>query len=422
MSATTVNRRGLLTGAGAAALGLSSLRPAFAVPKTLKIGLVAPQTGELAFFTEHLPFVLAQVKAATGGNLKINGTNHPFEIVLRDSQSNPNRASEVAQDLLLNTRVDIVAAFATPATVNPVADQAEINGTPCVTNDTPIEAYFYGRKGDPKVGFDWTFHYFCTTVNIGRSFIAYWNHLPTNKVVGVLWPNDSDGLAYAQSFPPQLRAAGYKVVDTGRFDVPAGSYNAQISRFKAAGVEIVTGVMAPPEFAAFWNACAQQDFRPKVVTVTKALEFPPAVQPYGARAYRLSPEVWWSPDHPFASSLTGQSSRELAGAYEKASGRQWSMPLGFRHSLFEVVFDTLKRAQNLDDAGSIRDALRDTDLKTITGPVNFHSGPLPNTSETPIVMGQWVKGTTYPLDVHIVDNSTAPTIPTNAAPQPIGYS
>ncbi len=422
MVASNADRRRFLTGAGATVLGLASIRPAFAVPKTIRIGLVTPQTGELAFFTEHLPFILDQMKAVTGGNLRINGTAHPFEIVLRDSQSSPNRASEVAQNLILNEKVDILAAFATPATVNPVADQAEINGKPCLTNDTPIEAYFFGRKGDLKVGFDWTFHYFCTTVNIGRSFIGYWNHMSTNKVVGVLWPNDSDGLAYAQSFPPQLAAAGYTVVDTGRFDVPAGSYNAQISKFKAAGVEIVTGVMAPPEFAAFWNTCAQQDFRPKVVCVTKALEFPPAVQPYGGRAIGLSPEVWWSPDHPFSSSLTGQSSKELAEAYEKASGRQWSMPLGFRHSLFEVLFDALKRTQDLDDATSIRDALRATNLKTITGPVDFATGPLPNTSETPIVMGQWVKGSRYPLDVHIVDNSTAPVIPTNASPLPIAYS
>jgi branched-chain amino acid transport system substrate-binding protein len=77
----------------------------------------------------------------------------------------------------------------------------------------------------------------------------------------------------------------------------------------------------------------------------------------GPRAQGLSFEVWWSPIHPFKSGLTGQSSRELADAYRKATGKQVSMTLGFRHALFETAIDALKRAQKLDDPESIRDAI-----------------------------------------------------------------
>lgn len=33
----------------------------------MKLGLVAPQTGPLNLFSEHIPFVLEQIKRATGG-------------------------------------------------------------------------------------------------------------------------------------------------------------------------------------------------------------------------------------------------------------------------------------------------------------------------------------------------------------------
>ena len=33
---------------------------------------------------------------------------------------------------------------AAPETTNPVADQCEVNGVPCLTNDAPIEPYFLG--------------------------------------------------------------------------------------------------------------------------------------------------------------------------------------------------------------------------------------------------------------------------------------
>src|SRR5271165_6461015 len=98
---------------GAAVLAATALpRVAFAAPKTIKIGLVAPMTGPLAIFTEQLPWTLDQIKAATGGRIDVGGTKHPLEIVVRDSQSNPNRAAEVAKGLILQDKVDLVTAFA----------------------------------------------------------------------------------------------------------------------------------------------------------------------------------------------------------------------------------------------------------------------------------------------------------------------
>ena len=412
-----VRRRSVLQGVAATGAATMLARPAFAAPRTLKIGLVAPQTGPLSLFSEHIPFVLDQVKKATGGNLKIGGTNRAFEIIVKDSQSNPNRASEVASDLILKDKVDIMCAFATPETVNPVSDQCELNGVPCVSNDAPLEPWFFGRHGDPKKGFEWTYNYFFSAGTTIGAMLSMWNRIPSNKKMGVLWPNDNDGNAFSQVMPPPIKAAGFTIVDPGRFDLPANNFDAQISAFKAAGVEAVFTVTPAPEFTVFWNSCAQQGYKPKIVTPGKVAEFPPGVYPFGDRAINFSIEVWWSRFHPFSSGMTGQSSAELADEYEKVSGRQASMGLGFRHALFETAFDTLKRTQDLDKRESVRDALRDMDYKSVVGPVNFKKGPFPNTSLTPIVGGQWRKGKKWPLDLIIVDNSAAKEIPVGGEPE-----
>ena len=400
VSRSGIGRRTVLKGLFAGGLTtVAGQRVAFAAPRAVKIGLVMPQTGALAFFCEHMPFVLDQVKAKMGGHFANGGAQHPYEIIIKDSQSSPNRAAEVTQDLLLNDKVDIVATFATPETTNPVADQCELNGVPCISNDAPLEPYFFGRNGDPKKGFEWTYHFFFSGDELANSLIPFWNRLTTNKMIGGLWPNDGDGIAQSKGFPALFNKAGFKVVDPGRFDMPASNYNAQIAAFKAAGCDIVTGVVPPPEMTTFWNGCAQQGYKPKAVYMGKALEFPAAIAPMGERAAGLTTEVWWTPTAPFKSSLTGQSSRELADAYEKASGRQWSQPLGFRHSLFEVIFDVLRRTQDLDKPASIRDALKTTKLDTIVGPVDFAKGPFPNCALTPLVIGQWLKtpGSKYPV-------------------------
>ncbi|MGH7074216.1 MAG: ABC transporter substrate-binding protein, partial [Stellaceae bacterium] len=144
-----VTRRQVLQGTAAAGLAAAAtpilFRPAFAVPETVKIGLVGPKTGALALFYKEMSWAIEQARKVTGNQITINGRKHPLEIITKDSESSPNRASEVAQDLILNEKVHIVTAFATPETVNPVSDQCEINGMPCVTNDCPLESYWFGR-------------------------------------------------------------------------------------------------------------------------------------------------------------------------------------------------------------------------------------------------------------------------------------
>jgi branched-chain amino acid transport system substrate-binding protein len=405
---------------GVAAVAATALpRVAFAAPRTVKIGLVAPVTGPLAIFTEQLPWTIEQIKAFTNGQIDVGGTKHPLEIIVRDSQSNPNRAAEVAKGLILQDKVDLVTTFATPETVNPVADQCEVSGVPCLSNDCPLEPYFFGRQGDPKKGFDWTYNYFFSAVNMADAYYDAWDQVPTNKVVGALWPNDNDGNAFSKIFTGMAAKRGYKILDPGRFDLPSGNYSAQIAAFKSVGAEIIAGVLPPPEFTAFMSAAAQQSLQPKVISMAKATEFPAAIAPLGARAEGLSVEVWWSATHPFKSGLTGQTSQELADAYQKASGKQVSMTLGFRHALFETALDAFRRTQKLDDPASIRDAISKMDYASIVGPVNFAKGPYPNTCATPLVIGQWKKGTKFPFDLVNVDNTTAPNIPVGGKMQPI---
>ena len=146
------------------------------------------------------------------------------------------------------------------------------------------------------------------------AFLALWDGAPTNKVVGGLFPNDADGNAWGdpeRGLPPALAKAGYKLIDPGRYQVMNNDFSSQISAFKAAGAEIVTGNMIPPDFSTFWSQAAQQGFQPKVVTIGKALLFPSVINSLGARGNGLTTEIWWTPNHPFKSGLTGQSAQQL---------------------------------------------------------------------------------------------------------------
>jgi branched-chain amino acid transport system substrate-binding protein len=405
----TVVRRGL--GMLAAPAVLRAI-PASAQSKSIKIGHVSPRTGPLAGFGEADGFILDQVRGILAKGLESGGKTYPVEIVSKDSQSSGTRASEVAAELILRDKVDLIVGSATPDTTNPVADQAEVNEVPCITTNCPWQPYFFGRNGDPKKGFTWTYHFFWGLEDVIAAFLALWEGQPTNKVVGGLFPNDADGNAWGdpqRGLPPALAQAGYRLIDPGRYQVMNNDFTSQITRFKEAGAQIVTGNMIPPDFATFWSQAAQQNFHPKIVTIGKALLFPSVVNSLGSRGNGLTSEIWWTPNHPFRSGLTGQSAQQLTDAYTGATKRPWSQPIGYQHALFEVAIDVLKRAKSIDPK-AILDAIVATNYHSMVGPVHWTGQPVRNVSKTPLVAGQWQRrGGSFELV--ITANKPAPEIP-----------
>ena len=408
--------------AGLVAAGTTGL-PAIAQAKRIKIGYVSPQTGPLAPFAEADNFVIAGVREATKAGLKIGAGNQSIDIVVKDSQSNPNRAAEVASDLILKDKVDLMLVASTPETTNPVCDQCEVNEVPCVSSVAPWQPWFFARGGKPDTGFKYTYHFFWGLEDVIAVFTNMWGQVPTNKSVGGLFPNDGDGNAWGdkeRGFPPVLTKLGYKLTDPGRFQNLNDNFSAQISAFKAANVEVVTGVIIPPDLTTFWNQAQQQGFKPKAVSIGKALLFPVVLEGLGTAGHNLSTEVWWTPSHPFKSSLSGASAKQLGDGYTQATKKQWTQPIGFVHALFEVAVDVLKRSKGAGERASVLDAIAKTRLDTIVGPIAWGAGPVKNVAKTPLVGGQWRRGGAFKYDLVITDNKTAPNIPVAGKMEPIG--
>jgi len=101
-----------------------------------------------------------------------------------------------------------------------------------------------------------------------------------------------------------------------------------------------------------------------------------------------------------------------------ASGKPWTQPLGFKHALFEVAMDTLRRAPDLSAEG-IRDALARTDMLSIVGRLNWSGGPVPNVCTTVLVAGQWRYDQDGP-ELIITSNDAAPYIPLGGALRELG--
>ena len=406
-----------LAGAGAAGALLPAVAARAAAKPTLKIGFISPLTGPLGGFGEADPYVLDLVRKKTAGGVKIGGTTYAVELLGRDTQSDPSRASQLAKDLINNHKIDLMLTTSTPEVVNPVADACEAAGMPCLSTVDPWESWYFGRgakPGEPSP-FKWTYHFSFGTEQFAQMYLSTWALIPTNKKVGVLYPNDADGNALRTHLVPELKKGGYTIVDPGAYQDGTTDYSAQISRFKAEGVQIITGAPLPNDFITFLRQAAQQGLvhRLKIVMPAKFGLFPSDIAALGELGYKVASGAYWSPAFPYVSPVVGLGGQALADAYEKASGKQWTQQLGASLALVDAGFAALKSSGAPKDKAKVAAAMKVLDTVTTVGRINFPKGPVPNVATAPIIGSQWVRskpGSRYKLAFPTVEHACDPKV------------
>jgi len=402
--------------------------------REIKVGFVTPETGMLAAFGIPDQYCLERAIEAVGDGIVCGDEQkHAIKFINRDSQSDSNRAAQVAGDLINNDQVDLMLVTSTADVVNPVADQCEASGVPCLSTDVPWQNFIFGRGGDPTYQYKWTYNFFWGLEDIIASFMACWDLIETNKKVSVLLSNSAPGNAWVDPWRAAIDASEYTGDYTDQYPVGAEDYTAQISQFKKNGDEVSIGLFTPPDFTVFWKQCIQQGYNPKTGIWSMCLEFPQAAEALGDLCINLGSESMWTPAYPFTSPLVNENGRQFADEFEARTGMQWTQPLQ-HFAVFEWGVDVLKRTKNPDDPQSYIDAVLETKMTTISGDIDFTVpvdetmpvGPsriTPNCYKSPVCVVQWRKGTgKWPYDQLIVGNGSAPNVPTEDEYLPLVYS
>jgi len=430
--AGNLSRRGLLraAGAGAAVVGAGGLLQACSSgikgantgsssTKAITIGWIHPLTGALAGFGAPDNWVISKIKqtAPYKNGFKIGGKTYAVTIRSYDSQSSPTRAGDLARTAILSDNVDLLLASSTPETVNAVSSQAESLGQPLICSNIPWEPWYINLGGNPQkptLKPRYVVMYFLGAEHLVKCFIPMWDRihaqLHTNKIVAAAFPNDSDGNAFRAVFPPIAEGAGYKMVLSAPYPDGTTNYSSMISQFKASGADFFTNVPLPPDFATMWKQAAQQ-----------VLLFPPDAYAMGSLSYNVATDAWWAPSLPWKSSFTGETCQQLASDFETATSGQWNSNIS-NYSLFEAAHAALTKVSNPHDKAEVAAAIHQINLpEAVAGPLNFASGgPAPGVAITPPVGIQWQKGTKFPVEAQVVDNTlqpqakiTADLMPTN---------
>ncbi len=382
--------------------------------KKITIGFVTPLTGALAGFAASDNYVVDTIRgsASYSKGIKIGSQTYDVEVVVADSQSSENRASQVARQLITKNKADMILVTSTPEVTNPVASVCEQQHVPCVSTVVPWESWYFGRGAKPGDSFKYTTMFFFGVAEFGECFIPMWDRVHNDKTVAGMFPNDADGNAFRKGWPPLMKPAGYQMVDGGAYPDGTTDYTSMINKFKSKQCDIYVNAPLPPDFNVFWKQAAQQGFRPKLATVAKVLLFPADVVALGDLVLNIATDAWWTPTMPYQSSLTGQSAKDLGAAFTQKTGKQWVQALGSSYSLFEVAYNAFKGASDPHDHDEVAAQLRSMKYDGMSGTLDFTAGPVPGVAIVKPAGVQWKKGTgKFPFDLVVVDNSANKNAP-----------
>ncbi len=355
----------------------------------IKVGRVVPVTGALAAVGKMTPWVdvnKARYVDSVGG-IQVGSEKCKIDYKIYDSKSTVAGSAEAATQAILKDKVDVLMAQGTPDTTNAPSDLCERYKKPCITSNTPVEAWLFGPDGQPKT-YKSTFHFFFGVPDLVGNHIGMIKELPGgfNGNIGFLYPNDPDGVVFASIFGPAFTDSGWKTVDPGRFEQGLPDFSSVINQFKRSRVEVVTGVLAPPDLQNYLQQAAQANFKPKMYIIDKGTGYPDAMEAIGKPGLDILSVNFWSPAYPGKSQYGGWSGKDFVKKYEAENKPLYYTPTGgYEDASYDVLFSALQRAGSKDSAALIK-ALASTDLETIVGQVKFNEQ---NYSVQPLGGAQW---------------------------------
>ncbi len=429
-SGPTFGRRAVLKaggafGAAAATTTLPLVNVWGADSSTIRLGYIGARSGPLANFNAPDSWILDKVKTAIGSGIKNGGRSYALDIIVKDNQSDNDVSARVSNELVLRERCDFILAN-NGAAVLSVGPLADARGVPALSGMAPWEAFVIGRgkmPGPGYTGFPFSFHMGFSIGDMLASYIATWNELQTDKIVASLFQDDPAGRSMGNEHigvPAAAAREGYKIVAGGYFQPTNNDFSNQVTKFKNGNADIVVAYSSSEQMVVIVNQMAQQKYQPKILTIAGAPLFPASIEALGDHGDGVTTEVWWTPAWPYRSPVTGQTAKEFAAAWESETGKQWTQPLGYTLGLWDAGISALRTAADPKNKVAIRDAVKNLDVETITGRIDFKSTHIPNVSPTPMCTGQWnlTKGGKFRYDLLVVTDKMAPSIPVQAKLKP----
>jgi branched-chain amino acid transport system substrate-binding protein len=339
--------------AAATLMGASSLAAAQA-QETVKIGLIVPMTGGQASTGQQINNAIKLYQQKNGDTV----AGKKIEVILKDDAALPDNTKRIAQELIVNDKVNIIAGFGvTPAALAaaPLATQAKVPeivmaaGTSIITERSPYIV---------RTSF---------TLAQSSTIIGDWAAKNGIKKVATLTSDYAPGNDALQFFKEHFIAGGGEIVEEVKVPLANPDFAPFLQRMKDSKPDAVFVFVPAGQGGNFMKQYAERGLDKsgiKVIGPGDVMD-DDLLNNMGDAALGAVTAHLYSAAHPSA------MNKEFVAAYKKAYGtRPGFMAVGGWDGI-HLVYEALKKTGGKADGDSLIAAMKGMKWESPRGPISI---------------------------------------------------
>ena len=334
--------------------GLASLSSMAMAQETIKIGVIEPLTGSVAYnglASLNGAKLAVERRNAAGGVL-----GRKIELVVEDGQCRPANSVNAAEKLIQRDKVvALQGAFCSSATaaVMPVAEKYKV----------PLLTGVSSKADLTEKGLQYFFRSAETDRLMSKTFSKILAEKLQLKSVAYIGVNDDWGRGGVEDFSRDLEALGVKTVMKEYFDHGATDFYTLLTKLRASKADGVFVAAETQDGSILVKQFKEMGLQTKIFGVGSwaTADF---IGLTGAASEGIYAAV------PYASSLPGERNKAFVDLYATAFKEKPGKYGAAGYNAMNILMDAIARAGKAEP-DAIRDALRKTDYQAPNGRYRF---------------------------------------------------
>jgi branched-chain amino acid transport system substrate-binding protein len=344
----------------------------------VKVGIVLPLTGSQAKFGEieknSFELALEEINAVGG----IHGNK--LELIIKDDTGRPEVGRSVVEKLITENKVVMIGGGHSSSVTYAVAGICQQHKMPFLVNTGSADKI-------TSSGWDYIYRLNPPVSHYADAITTLLAEKVKPNTVAIVYENSPFGTKGSKSFEKICKREGYQVVLKKEYEHGAMDFKPMLIQIKQLNPDIIYMVSHTMDASLLMKQARKLKLTPKMfIGGATGFTLKKFVQNAGGASEKVISATLWHQVFPFPGAMD----------YYNNFIKKYNKPTVYygaqAYSACYVIADVLKRAQSFKNS-DIKQALSETDMMTVFGPVRFASwGNLNNQNKAASYVVQWING------------------------------
>ncbi|WP_347488103.1 ABC transporter substrate-binding protein [Desulfoscipio sp. XC116] len=347
----------------------------------VKVGVILPLTGSEAMFgeMEKNSFEMAYEELKAAGKTTVGGKE--IKLLYEDDQGKQDVAKSATEKLVNQDKVHMLSGGYSSACTNVIAGSAQSMNTPFL---------IVTGSSDTITQQGWSYVFRGAAAPASKYTIAFWEMMEKvikPQKVAIIFENTDFGTSSAKGFRDECQKRGINVVFDQPYEHGAIDFKPMLANMRSSNPDMIFATSYVMDASMIVKQMKELNFNTKLFVGNGAgYTMPEFYENAGAASDYVASTTLWVP------SVTWPGAGDYFKNYKEKYDKEPDYHGAQAYATMYVIADALGRAAEMNAEG-IRQALKETDIDTIMGPIKFEDwAGYTNQNKPNTYVVQWQKG------------------------------